>query len=122
MTRAVGLKTPIGLGSRYFSKKVKSVDTIVALKNKRNFFNANPKNILNLLYFHKRRLAVMSLFTMGYYGICYTNTGHASEAVRLGIAGSIANLICECGFHIIDTINIRSKVVSEGAVKQTLRE
>jgi hypothetical protein len=35
------------------------------------------------------------------------------EPIRLGVAGSLAHAICECFFHIIDTVNIRSKVSSE---------
>mmetsp|Transcript_15708 Transcript_15708/g.24118 ORF Transcript_15708/g.24118 Transcript_15708/m.24118 type:complete len:132 (+) Transcript_15708:353-748(+) len=35
----------------------------------------------------------------------------------MGMAGSLANLIVECAFHIVDTVNIRSKV-SQGAAAQ----
>ena len=31
------------------------------------------------------------------------------------MAGSIGNMICECGFHILDTVNIRSKVIDDAA-------
>ena len=42
--------------------------------------------------------------------MCKKTMTHPSEAVRIGIAGSIANCVCECVFHIVDTVNIRSKV------------
>ena len=73
----------------------------------------NPYNIFNFIYFHKRRITVGTLFFMSYATICYKSTSIQNEGLRLGIAGSIANCMCECGFHIIDTINIRSKVVSK---------
>ena len=37
----------------------------------------------------------------------------------MGIAGSLANMICECAFHIIDTINIRSKIPEGIKVKES---
>jgi len=56
---------------------------------------------------------VGSIFCGGFGIFCKKNTNHPSEAVRLGIAGAIANCICECGFHFVDTINIRMKVISD---------
>jgi solute carrier family 25 phosphate transporter 23/24/25/41 len=32
-----------------------------------------------------------------------------NEIVRIGIAGSIATMAVECGFHFVDTVNIRAK-------------
>ena len=46
---------------------------------------------------------------MGYGATCVATKNHHLEPIRLGIAGSLANLICECFFHIIDTVNIRAK-------------
>ena len=66
-------------------------------------------NILNILYFHKRRVLVGIAFTSGYMAVCYRCKGLNSEAVRLGIAGSIATMVCDCVFHIMDTVNIRMK-------------
>ena len=41
---------------------------------------------------------------------CKHNVTHPSESMRLGVAGSLANMIMEVVFHVIDTVNIRSKV------------
>jgi hypothetical protein len=32
-----------------------------------------------------------------------------SELVRMGLAGSLANMMCEMGFHFADTVNVRAK-------------
>ena len=79
----------------------------------------------NILYFHKKRILIGLGFCTAYGLLCKKTTNHPSEAVRLGIAGSIGNMICECGFHIIDTVNIRSKVVdgkSSDASKSTWQQ
>ena len=55
----------------------------------------------------------MSMFSLGFASVCYNTTGLKNECLRIGIAGSIATMICECSFHIIDTVNIRSKVMSD---------
>lgn len=67
-------------------------------------------NILNLLYFHKRRVMIAITFCTGYSALCYHSRDVNSEAFRLAIAGSIATMLCECAFHIMDTVNIRMKV------------
>jgi len=36
-----------------------------------------------------------------------------SEILRMGIAGSLTNVVCEILFHFVDTVNIRSKVYKE---------
>ena len=69
-------------------------------------------NITNIFYFHKRRVGTFFLFCCIYYKVCHRSIGVEWEPYRLGIAGSIATVACECTFHIIDTINIRLKVRS----------
>ena len=66
-------------------------------------------NLANLLYFHKKRIAVSFGFSVAYYAVLRSTVEHPHEAVRLGVAGSIANCCCECACHLVDTINIRSK-------------
>lgn len=70
------------------------------------------------MYFHKRRIGIAFAFLTGYGILCYNTTKHPKENVRLAIAGSIANMACDCLFHIVDTVNIRSKVVD---VTQTVQ-
>lgn len=48
-------------------------------------------------------------FTGVYGAVCYYGTGHHHDIIRLGIAGSIANTVCETSFHLLDTLNIRMK-------------
>jgi hypothetical protein len=67
-------------------------------------------NILNLLYFHKKRFIIGICFTGAYFYLAKKAIINKYEPVRLGVAGSLAHVLCECFFHIIDTINIRSKV------------
>jgi len=38
---------------------------------------------------------------------------HPSESMRLGVAGSVAMMIMEVAFHVVDTVNIRSKVAEK---------
>ena len=64
----------------------------------------------NLLIAHKKRIFI-GLGFLSTYGIyCKATIKHPSEAIRLGAVGSIVNVICETGFHIVDTVNIKSKV------------
>ena len=74
-------------------------------------------NLANLLYFHKKRIAVSFGFSLAYYAVLRNTVEHPMEAVRLGVAGSVANCICECSFHLVDTINIRSKTVEDNTGK-----
>lgn len=66
-----------------------------------------------MLYFHKKRIGVSIIFSGTYYMLLKSTVEHPWEAIRLGVAGSLANCCCECGFHLVDTINIRSKVTAE---------
>ena len=79
----------------------------------RNFTTPKKKNkqsLVNFVYFHKKRISVGVGFCAGYALLCKSTISHKNEAIRLGIAGSLANCFCECAFHIIDTVNIRAKV------------
>ena len=42
--------------------------------------------------------------------MCYKGMYSKNEVFRLGVAGSLANVLVECGFHFVDTINVRTKV------------
>jgi len=65
--------------------------------------------VLNFLHFHRRRVAV-NFFTASCYGaLCYSGKEWNNDLLRLGIAGSISNMIVETSFHFIDTLNIRTK-------------
>ena len=72
-------------------------------------------NLANLLYFHKKRVGIAIGFSTAYYFLLRSTVKHPSEAIRLGVAGSLANSICECGFHLVDTVNIRSKVAQDSS-------
>ena len=67
-------------------------------------------HLLPFLHFHRRRIAVSCLFTAGYFVACKKAVNSPNEIIRMGIAGSLSNIIIEAGFHGIDTINVRSKV------------
>ena len=68
-------------------------------------------NLVNIVYWNKKRILVGGFFCTGFGYICNKGRNYPNEAIRLGFAGAIANCICECGFHFVDTINIRMKVV-----------
>ena len=44
-----------------------------------------------------------------------------NEIVRIGAAGSLASIICECSFHFVDTVNIRAKASSSEIGNSTFR-
>jgi hypothetical protein len=45
------------------------------------------------------------------YGVaCYKGIDAKNEAIRMGIAGSLSNVIIESSFHFVDTVNVRAKV------------
>ena len=67
------------------------------------------KRLCNLLHFHRKQAMVGSTF-VGCYGFaCYKGQGINNDIIRMGIAGSLANLVCESAFHAVDTVNIRAK-------------
>jgi len=62
------------------------------------------------MHFHRRRILVGSIFTGTYGYCCYKSINSKNEIFRMGVAGSLANVSVEAGFHFIDTINVRAKV------------
>ena len=48
-------------------------------------------------------------FCGGYSIMAYKGILIENEIIRMGIAGSLANIICESAFHAVDTVNIRAK-------------
>ena len=59
---------------------------------------------------HRTRILISGSFCAAYLGLIKYSVNHPNEILRLGVGGSIANMLCETVFHIIDTLNIRSKV------------
>lgn len=71
---------------------------------------AFAKKYLNFMYFHRRRFMVATTF-MGCYSYAnYRAISSPNEILRMGMAGSIANLTVETLFHFADTVNVRAKV------------
>lgn len=66
-------------------------------------------SISNQIYFQKRRILVSGAFCAGYLYTCKDGLKWENEILRMGIAGSLANIAVETSFHFIDTVNIRSK-------------
>ena len=65
---------------------------------------------LNFLYFHRRRIVTATVFCGAYGYACYKTTSPSfNEIVRMGVAGSLANLSVEAMFHFADTVNVRAK-------------
>ncbi len=66
--------------------------------------------MFNFAFFHRRRILVAGSF-MGAYGlVCHKSIHLENDILRMGIAGSLANVLVEAGFHFVDTVNVRSKV------------
>ena len=64
---------------------------------------------LSKCFFYRNKIAVTSLFCGFYAGTCYSALSWKSDVLRMGVAGSIATLICDSTFHVVDTVNIRAK-------------
>lgn len=71
---------------------------------------AQLKNGWNLIHFHRRRVLAAGSFTGLYFLALKNTTDNPSELIRMGMAGSLANIIVEVGFHFVDTVNVRAKV------------
>ena len=67
------------------------------------------KSMLNLLHFHRRRLTISAGVLTCYGAAAVHAKGWKNDILRIALAGSIANMIVECSFHFIDTLNIRTK-------------
>jgi hypothetical protein len=65
--------------------------------------------MINKIYFHKKRILVTGTI-LPLYGLgCYKAKDCDSEIIRMGVAGSLGLTIVECAFHLVDTVNIRTK-------------
>lgn len=71
-------------------------------------------NALNLVKKHPRRLATTGVFCSFYLGTAYSAMSWENEVLRIGIAGSVACIICDSCFHVVDTVNIRAKAMASG--------
>lgn len=65
---------------------------------------------MNFLHFHRKRLIVSASFVTVYGITCRKTTNHPNDILRLGVAGSLANLVVESMFHFVDTVNVRAKL------------
>ena len=55
-----------------------------------------------------------------YASTCYSALSWENEVLRMGMAGSLANLTVESAFHFIDTVNIRAKAQTNNVQVSTL--
>ena len=62
---------------------------------------------------NKRRLGVFGAITAVFAGSLYRYQNHENEFVRMALAGSLASVIWDVGFHFADTVNARLKVHSK---------
>lgn len=66
--------------------------------------------MFNFAHFHRRRIYVGGAFIGAYGLLCNRAITFENDILRMGIAGSLANVIVEAAFHFVDTVNVRSKV------------
>lgn len=62
------------------------------------------------MHFHRRRILTAGAFTGAYALTLKYTTDVPNEFIRMGMAGSFANVVVEAGFHFADTVNVRAKV------------
>jgi len=68
-------------------------------------------NVGRMLQAKRNGIMFGALFLSGYGYTCHKARTHPSECFRIGVAGSLSAIACDSTMHVIDTINIRSKVV-----------
>ena len=67
------------------------------------------EKLQNKFYFHRRPIGTTIAFCSVYTGISYNALSWENEYLRMGVAGSIAQVICETSFHCLDTVQIKAK-------------
>jgi hypothetical protein len=72
-------------------------------------FSSKLKNLWNFGHFHRKRVIIACTFTTTYFYLCKKGQSLENEYLRMGVAGSFANLAVEGGFHFLDTVNVRAK-------------
>jgi hypothetical protein len=77
----------------------------------------------NFLHFHRRRVFVAGSFMSVYSYLSYKSVYSENEILRMGVAGSLANLAVESSFHFVDTVNVRAKLSdsNESSLKMVKR-
>lgn len=70
----------------------------------------SAKRVVNFMYFYRRRIGIAIGFSAVYGYTCKRSIHASNETFRLAIAGSLAGLIVESTFHVVDTVNVRAKV------------
>lgn len=68
------------------------------------------RNVWNFIYFHRRRILIAMAFSGTYAYIAKRAVHSNNDLYRMGIAGSLANIIVEGSFHFVDTVNVRAKI------------
>jgi hypothetical protein len=67
------------------------------------------KQFTSTIYIKRRPIAVTGAFCSLYIATCYKALSWENESLRMGIAGSLASILCDTSFHFVDTLNIRAK-------------
>jgi len=68
------------------------------------------RKAFHFAYFHRKRVMIALGFTGFYAYACSKGVDLENDILRMGVAGSISNMVMESVFHFADTVNIRSKV------------
>ena len=74
-----------------------------------NHYLRQVKNTKNFVYFHRKRIFVNGAALTGIGTFMYTFKDSKDERMRIALAGCMALTIVESAFHMVDTVNIRSK-------------
>ena len=74
-------------------------------------------DIRNKFITNRRQIRAAAVFCGFYTCILYKGLSLENEVIRIGIAGSLATVICDSCFHVVDTVNIRAKAVTDSGPK-----
>ena len=73
-------------------------------------FTTHTMKTVNFVHFHRRRILSAIGFMGCYSYLCKKSINSNNDIVRMGVAGSLANLTVESMFHFVDTVNVRAKL------------
>jgi hypothetical protein len=64
------------------------------------------RKAFNFAHFYRRRIGIAIGFCSSYAIACKHAVTVENENYRMAIAGSMAGLLCETTFHLVDTVNV----------------
>ena len=78
-------------------------------------------DIRNTMIANRKQIRFAGAFCGFYTCILYRALWWENEVFRIGVAGSLATVICDSCFHVVDTVNIRAKAITDSGNSNTVK-